>query len=325
MRKLSAWMVIPALSRKLFLPLLAIAAFSPTWLAAQTAVPTPKHIVIVIEENRSFEQIEDFIKSHENSYLARLKKEGAYFTSFFARLHPSQPNYIELFSGGLHGITDNEVHHTTAPSIAGELIKQKKTFIGYADGLPESGFDGKTSGSYARKHCPWISFCDVPKTSSLPFTDFPTDAKGFENLPTLSFVIPNLKHDMHGTTWQFPFWILAKLFKKDSLVKDGDVWLEKNLKAYAEWAKTNDSLLIVTWDEDDSKKCDNKKKEEKGPCETLPPNNQIATIFVGQMVKRGPVPTRYTHLDLLRTLEDMYGVPPLGASKDAKPILDCWQ
>ena len=33
-------------------------------------------------------------------------------------------------------------------------------------------------------------------------------------------------------------------------VASGDTWLAQNLSAYAEWAKTHNSLLIVTWDED---------------------------------------------------------------------------
>jgi acid phosphatase len=38
----------------------------------------------------------------------------------------------------------------------------------------------------------------------------------------------------------------------DGTIKQGDDWLKNNINAYAQWAKTNNSLLIVTWDEDDS-------------------------------------------------------------------------
>jgi hypothetical protein len=33
-------------------------------------------------------------------------------------------------------------------------------------------------------------------------------------------------------------------------ISNGDAWLSNNLSAYASWAKSNNSLLIVTWDED---------------------------------------------------------------------------
>lgn len=309
--------------------LLALIVFSPTGLVAQTGLPSkpPDHIVIVIEENRSREQVDYFIEHHDKSYLARLKQEGAYFTSFFARLHPSQPNYIELFSGERHDIWNDDRQNCAIaePSIGGELRKQGRTFIGYAEGLPQSGFDGKQSGSYVRKHCPWINFSDVPTSSSLPFTEFPRDPKGFGNLPTLSYVIPDLTHDMHGKPLQLALGFVLKLFKKDPLMNAGDVWLEQNLKAYAEWAKTNNSLLIVTWDEDDSQKCSEGNKTMFHPCETVPPKNNIPTIFVGEMVNARPIPTQYTHQDLLRTLEDMYGLPRLGGSKNATVITGVWK
>jgi hypothetical protein len=323
MRKLSSTAILGALRRKLFLPLLAIAAFSPIWLAAQTP-PIPKHIVIVIEENRSFKQIEYFIKHHPDSYMARLKREGAYFTSFFARLHPSQPNYIELFSGDRYSVFNDDPNPKIhAPNLSSALIARGKRFTGYAEGLPSSSFDRKSSGSYVRKHCPWISFADIPEDSSQPFTKFPKD---FASLPELSFVIPNQRHDMHGQPLQLALGYFLKLFKKDPLMKTGDVWLEQNLKAYVEWAKVNDSLLIVTWDEDDhGSRCSRGNKTQEHPCETEPSLNRIPTLFVGPMVKPGLVPTQYTHMDLLRTIEKMYDLPLLGKSKDAKVIDDVWQ
>jgi acid phosphatase len=38
----------------------------------------------------------------------------------------------------------------------------------------------------------------------------------------------------------------------DCPVSTGDSWARSHLDAYAQWAKTRNSLLIVTFDEDDS-------------------------------------------------------------------------
>ena len=38
----------------------------------------------------------------------------------------------------------------------------------------------------------------------------------------------------------------------DGSIAQGDAWLNNNLSAYATWAKANNSLLVVTWDEDDN-------------------------------------------------------------------------
>lgn len=327
MRRVSLWIVVlRALSLKLLLPLLAIAAFSPTWLSAQTTPTPPKHIVIVIEENRSFSQIDHFIKDKPDSYLASLKKRGAYLIFFFALHHPSQPNYIVLFSGATQGIKDDKrpkkiVSPLKAHSLGGELRTKGLTFAGYAEGLPDSTFDGELEGNYVRKHCPWLNFADVPTTLSLPFTEFPKDPKDFDSLPTVSFVIPDLKNDMHGTRFQ----PITEVFDPD-LLKDGDKWLREKLEDYAQWAMTNNSLLIVTWDEDNNIRCSLPFPKEED-CNTHPTENRIAAIFVGQKVPPGEVSGRYTHLDLLRTLEEMYGLPLLGATggADVRAISDIWK
>nr|WP_264176014.1 alkaline phosphatase family protein [Effusibacillus dendaii] len=117
--------------------------------------------------------------------------------------HPSQPNYLDLFSGSNQGVTDDSCPHPfSAPNLAAELIQAKLTFGGYSEDLPTVGFTGCSSPNtrhptYARKHNPWVNFTNVPTDVNMPFTNFPKD---FSHLPTVSFVIPNLDHDMHDGT-----------------------------------------------------------------------------------------------------------------------------
>jgi acid phosphatase len=92
----------------------------------------------------------------------------------------------------------------------------------------------------------------------------------------------------------------------DTIIR-GDAWLKKKIDAYLRWAEKNNSLLIVTFDEDDFGK-----------------SNQIATIFVGPMVKPGVYARRIDHYSVLRTLLDMYGLPPLGRSTVARQIDEVW-
>ena len=83
---------------------------------------------------------------------------------------------------------------------------------------------------------------------------------------------------------------------------------KNNLSAYVAWAQTHNSLLIVTWDEDDGGQ-----------------GNHIATIFAGPMVKPGQYGETINHYTVLRTVEAMYGLTPLGNSATVKPIRDVWQ
>jgi len=89
-------------------------------------------------------------------------------------------------------------------------------------------------------------------------------------------------------------------------VGKGDKWLMKHLDAYAQWAQSNNSLLIVTFDEG-----------SRG-------SNQIPTIFDGRMVMAGRYPEPINHFNVLRTIEDMFDLPAAGASATATPIADVW-
>jgi hypothetical protein len=254
--------------------------------AAAGSVPRPDHVVVVIEENHSYSSI--IGNTGQAPYINSLAGQGALFSQSFAVTHPSQPNYLALFSGSTQGTTSDSCPHTfSAANLGQELIGAGLGFAGYSESMPSAGYTGCTSGTYARKHNPWVNFTNVPSADNLTFAAFPTN---FANLPTLSFVVPNLQDDMH-----------------DGTIAQSDTWLHNNIDGYAQWAKTHNSLLVVTWDEDDSASA-----------------NQIPTIFVGQQVKPGTYAERINHYNVLRTLEDAYGLPRAGSSATATPITDAW-
>src|SRR5437667_139689 len=131
------------------------------------------------------------------AFLNELSRGGALFTDSQAITYPSQPNYLALFSGSTHGVGDDCPQQFTGPNLASELLGAGYTFAGYAEGLPAAGSNTCNVGSsYARRHVPWTNFSNVPPSVSLPFTAFP--AGNFAALPTVSFVIPDLCHDMHN-------------------------------------------------------------------------------------------------------------------------------
>lgn len=254
---------------------------------AKSKVPTPAHVIIVMEENHSYSEI---IGNSEAPYINSLAQEGALFTQSFAITHPSQPNYLDLFSGSDQGVTSDDCPYTFkhVANEESELIAKSLTFRGYSEGLLKRGYEGCAVGEYARKHVPWTNFTNDPRKYSLPFTSFPTD---YSKLPTVSWVIPDLLDDMH-----------------DGTIEEGDTWLNDNMSNYVTWALSNNSLLILTWDEDDGTE-----------------NNQIPTIFVGQMVKTGQYDETINHYNVLRTVEEMYGLKAMANEKTAKPITDVWQ
>ncbi|MDZ8049971.1 MAG: alkaline phosphatase family protein [Aulosira sp. ZfuVER01] len=265
--------------------LTSIAISSQAALAA--TVPTFDHIVIVIEENHGYSQI---IGSSSAPYINSLATQGALFTNSHGVTHPSQPNYLALFSGSTQGVTNDNCPLTfSGANLSTQLSGIAKTFIGYSESMPSAGYTGCSYNSlYYRKHNPWVDFTNVVSSLNQPFTSFPTT---FANLPTVSVVVPNQQNDMH-----------------DGTIQKGDTWLKNNLDAYVQWAKTHNSLLILTFDEDNGTS-----------------GNKIATIFVGAHVKQGQYSENINHYNVLRTIEASYGLPGLNNAANATPITDTWQ
>ena len=131
----------------------AAAVFFACASAVAGVVPTPDHVVIVVEENRAGNEI---LGSSAAPFINSLAKGGASFSNFYALTHPSQPNYLDLFSGSPQGTNDNSHPSSTftTPNLAASLMKTGYTFGGYSESLPSTGWNGDESGDYARKHNP---------------------------------------------------------------------------------------------------------------------------------------------------------------------------
>ena len=272
-----------------FRPVLsALALCCPVLAVAAPPPPRAAHVVLVIEENRSFNVI---IGSKDTPYINQLAQEGALFTRSFAITHPSEPNYLALFAGDTEGLTDDSCPHAySGANLADELQEKEFGFTIYSENLPQAGFTGCGSEDklYRRKHNPAPNFATVPAVANQPFSAFPSD---FSTLPTVAYVVPNMMDDMH-----------------DGSAAQADAWLKQNLDGYIQWAKTHHSLLILTWDEDDGTQ-----------------NNQIVTLVLGEDVKPGRYDRHLTHYDVLRTLTDMYGLKPIGQAANATAMTDIFK
>lgn len=277
---------------KLFL--LAAAAWFASPVAA--APPTWDHVLVVIEENKSFTQV---IGSGEAPYIDSLAAGGVSLTNMYGLTHPSQPNYLQFFSGSNQGVTSNTdtsgITPFNTPNLGAALIAGGKTFTGYSESMPSAGYTGfdANGGLYARRHNPWVQWQspDAPNNNHLaPATNQPFSSLegNFANLPVVSVVVPNNLNNMHDGT------ILA-----------GDTWLQQNLGAYATWAQSNNSLLVVTFDEDNSAD-----------------RNRIPTVLYGANVRPGvQLDSTWTLHNLLRTVEDAYGVSHSGSAAQVRPIV----
>ena len=253
----------------------------------EASVPPPPalgHIWLIIFENKPSETI---VGSADAPYLNELIGTSGLATSYQGITHPSQPNYLALFSGSTQRVTDDLPHDIAAKNLADQIEAAGRTWRVYAENVPpncsqavtaQDGPDGP--GTYARKHEPAISFTSISRSKIRCANIGPLN--GFDPIVAdFSLIIPNLEHDMH-----------------DGTVKQGDDWARAFVPKILESPAWRDGgALFITFDE--------------GLDSTNPPN-LVATIVSGPAVRPGmtsAVP--HTHFSLLRTIQDSWGLPCL--------------
>jgi phosphatidylinositol-3-phosphatase len=229
------------------------------------------HIVVVFEENKNSGEVAGL------SFISQLRASGRTYERSYGVARPSQPNYIAVFAGSTLGVADNLDHDLIAPCLYSRYLDAGLSMVSYAEGLPSDGYRGSASGRYVRKHNPAASFPALPNAAITAFANFPSD---YATLPELSFVIPDLDHDMH-----------------DGTPAQADAWLQANLGAYAAWAATHRSLLILTFDE---------------PNTSSSLATPILTVFVGEGIEAGSrAGEPINQYSLSHYLTDCFGLPRL--------------
>lgn len=302
--------------------LLALALLASSTAAQQTTATSPNpatspnaarhfdHVLVIVLENQAY------VNAIKDDYLKQLASEGASFTDFHGVEHPSYPNYLALIAGstfGLKGIfgdsqqdfPDDAQHKTLADSI---------DWKNYAEDYPVKPGGGPylyDTVKYKRKHVPFMSFKKVQAQSYKnvvgvdtkdPHNAFVTDVENsrkdpkdskYKPLPSYMFYSPNMDDDGHDTN-----------------LGTASTWLKNFMENWFPPDARKGTLIVVTFDE------------------AYPPekaSNHIYTVFLGDMVKKGAISHRYTHFDLLRTIEANFGLQPMNyGDTKASVIADIW-
>jgi phosphatidylinositol-3-phosphatase len=245
-----------------------------------------QHVFVVVMENHGYDQVWN---TSSSPYITSLGNSYARATNFHALIHPSLPNYLQLYAGSNYNITTDcspsQSCHVSAMSLADNLEAKGLTWKAYMESMPSPCYL-KSSGDYAPRHNPFIYFDAIVNDANrcnshdVPYTNFAADISSAATTPNFVWISPNLCNDMH-----------------DCPVSTGDTWLKNNIPTIlnAPACTVDKCLVILTWDEDD-----------KGG------NNQVLTIFAGNMAATGGAISAgaYTHYNTLRTIEDLFGLAP---------------
>jgi phospholipase C len=223
-------------------------------------------------------------------------------------------------------------------TLADQLEAAKLTWKGYMEDMGNNparesptcghsplGGDERTSRAtvgdkYAAKHNPFVYFHSILDDQSrcdahvVNLDKLPTDLSSADTTPNYSFITPNLCNDGHdancvdGKLGGFQA-IEAFLQKWVPLITDSPAYKQ-------------DGLLIITFDESDSRGADAATDccgeqglpgEQQLPGVTGPGGGRVGAVLLSRFIKPGTVSTvPYNHYSMLRYVEDQFGLEYLG-------------
>jgi hypothetical protein len=244
------------------------------------ALPAFSHVYLIVLENHGLSSI---LNSPDAPYLHSLIAAYGLAMDYRAVAHPSEPNYLALFSGSTQGVADDGVHDIAAPTIADQLEAAGRSWRVYAQNVPGGCYGGASAsggedgpGTYARKHEPAISFTGISRNRArcpniVDFIHFDPAAADYE------LIIPNMCNDMH-----------------DCSVAQGDRFLAGFVPRILEgesWRRGG--VLFITWDEGSG-------------------SEPVANLVVSARVPAGfRSAAPHDHYSLLRTIETAWHLPCL--------------
>ena len=283
-------------------PAPASSTLTPAPVTSTPPAPVPngiKHVFVIVMENHGYDQVWN---TSSSPYITSLGNQFVRATNYHASIHPSLPNYLQLYSGDNYGITSDcspsLMCHISATNLADNLEAKGLTWKAYMESMP-APCTVTESGNYYPKHDPFVYFDDIRNDSArcaahvVPYTALAADLTLAATTPNFVWISPDICNDMHNCS-----------------VATGDTWLKNNVPPIlsSPACTTDKCLVILTWDEDDNKL-----------------GNQVLTIFAGSAARTGGATSdvSYTHFSTLRTIEDIFGLPTQTSNDaSATPMLD---
>ena len=279
------------MTRIVFAGLLAVAlagrglATAPIPVACGTVATPPAtwdHVIWIWFENHGARQV---VGSGSAPFMTALARGCGLSRNYHGIAHPSLPNYIAATSGLAGDALSRFANdcNATGPCVVGadSIFAEAPSWGAYAESMPRPCTHW-FAGLYAASHDPAVYYtalddCPMHAVGLRPlFDDLAAD-----RLPAFAFVTPNMCHSMHNCS-----------------VGTGDAWLRRILPRIVTSPPYQEgrTAIFVTFDESDRGSAD----------------NRVATIVVSPSTVPGTRSNeRFDHYALLRTTEEMLGIPHL--------------
>lgn len=276
-----------------------------------------KHVIVLFMENQPYNAI---IGSSQAPYVNGLAGRCGLATNDHNITHPSAPEYLTATSGELGGAGDcppvflDPSWPPTCPDTNDNIFHQAtvagETWKNYEESMATNCFEGEDSSNYDINHNPAAYYTDLGGPSGTPGSlcaryDVPMgspQAGNFESdlrngtLPNYSFIAPDLIHDTHNST-----------------VAVGDAYLSQLLPTIFDSPEYRDgsTVLFLTWDEGEGGSSDDCAYN------TTDVGCHIAMVVASPYTRPGTVSNQlFNHYSLLKTDEQLLGLPLLGHARD---------
>lgn len=240
------------------------------------------HVVWILMENKDYEQI---IGAPESPYVTALAARYGNLTNMTAETHPSLPNYIAMTSGTMQDALADSGPPTAHPLDIDSIFGQPNgDWRALQDAMLQPCLLAN-SGTYVVRHNPATYYTRVRSecaARNVPLADTPDLRAKF------TFVTADLCNGTH-----------------DCPVPVGDAWLAgfvPKVLASAEY-RSGRTVAFVTWDESNGT-----------------PANHIATVVIAPTIRHVSSGSAFTHYSMLRTTEELLGLPLLGFAKTAQSM-----
>jgi phospholipase C len=240
------------------------------------------HVILIVMENHGFDQV-----AGHSPFLNALAHRCGLAADYHAVAHPSLPNYLALTSGSTQGLVGQDCSPGPGCRSGAASIFGQTPWRAYAESM--TGRCGlANSGDYAARHNPAVYYTRVSarcRSADVPLAQLPGDLRSGRLAP-YTFIAPNLCSDEHNCA-----------------VSDGDAWLARWMPRLTGSAvyRLGATAIFITYDEDDYGE-----------------DNRVYTVVVARSVRPGTVSeTPFTHYSMLRTNEELLGLPPLGEAATA--------
>jgi phospholipase C len=257
-----------------------------------------RHVVVIMDENKSFSDIigpRGSAARRRAPFLNHLARSCGLATNYHGVTHPSHPNYMAITGG----VTARGV--SAGPNIFRQLRRDGETWRSYNPAMPHR-CQRTAAYPYKPGHNAGISWLRVSEDCRRWDVNGGALARDIANhtLPSYAFIAPDQCHNMH-----------ASCTPREGAVRAGDDWLHTWVRRLVRLPSytAGRTVIFITWDEGSRGQSRAKRGEHcLARVHRHDESCHVATLVLSARTRPGTRSHRFfSHYSILHTAERLLG------------------